>query len=111
MALPARDLRVSAGDVHDDGELWQGLTALCPWLIMYRMSSLTLGNFLSWSTDPTQPSGALQPPPFLDSSCVSVLVTSMPFTTGLLAESTAYRIARLAHGLNISFLGVTLSLS
>ena len=46
MTLLVLDLRVPALEaVHNESELWRGLTALAPRLLMYMMSFLTLGIF------------------------------------------------------------------
>lgn len=53
MTLLVLDLRVPAMEaVHSEHDLWHGLTALAPRLVMYMMSFMTLGIF--WVGQQTQ---------------------------------------------------------
>jgi uncharacterized membrane protein len=112
MTLLVLDLRVPAMEVvHSEHDLWRGLTALTPRLVMYLMSFLTLGIF--WVGQQTQLN-------HLGSSNIRLswihiaflfFVTITPFSTALLAEFTTYRIALIAYWLNIFFLGFALFIS
>jgi uncharacterized membrane protein len=112
MTLLVLDLRVPAMEVvHSEHDLWRGLTALTPRLVMYLMSFLTLGIF--WVGQQTQLN-------HLGSSNIRLswihiaflfFVTITPFSTALLAEFTTYRIALIAYWLNIFFLGFALYIS
>ncbi|HXM09448.1 MAG TPA: TMEM175 family protein [Terriglobales bacterium] len=112
MTLLVLDLRVPAMEVvHSEQDLWRGLTALTPRLVMYLMSFLTLGIF--WVGQQTQLN-------HLGSSNIRLswihiaflfFVTITPFSTALLAEFTTYRIALIAYWLNIFFLGFALYIS
>jgi len=112
MTLLVLDLRVPALEaVHNEHDLWHGLTALSPRLIMYMMSFLTLGIF--WVGQQTQLNHLERSNVRLSWIHITFLffVTIMPFSTALLAEYTAYRIALLAYWLNILCLGSTLYVS
>ena len=112
MTVLVLDLRVPALDaVHNERDLWHALAALSPRLIMYLMSFMTLGIF--WVGQQTQLN-------HLSSSNIRLswihigflfFVTVIPFSTALLAEFIAYRIALLAYWLNIFCLGAALYLS
>jgi uncharacterized membrane protein len=112
MTLLVLDLRVPAMEaVHSEHDLWRGLTALAPRVIMYLMSFMTLGIF--WVGQQTQLN-------HLERSSVRLswihlgflfFVTITPFSTALLAEYTTYRIALVAYWLNVLCLGSALYLS
>jgi len=112
MTLLVLDLRVPAMEaVHSERDLWHGLTALSPQLFMYMMSFLTLGIF--WVGQQTQLNHLERSNIRLSWIHMAFLffVTIMPFSTALLAEFTAYRIALIAYWLNILFLGAGLYVS
>ena len=109
MTLLALDLRAPAVEaIHSEHDLGRALLVLSPRLLMYMMSFLTLGIF--WVGQQTQLN-------HLDRSSRSLtwihlaflfVVTTVPFTTALLAEFTRYRTALLVYWLNIFLLGATL---
>jgi uncharacterized membrane protein len=112
MTLLVLDLRVPAMEVvHSEHDLWRGLTALTPRLVMYLMSFLTLGIF--WVGQQTQLNHLANSNIRLSWIHIAFLffVTITPFSTALLAEFTAYRIALIAYWLNILFLGFALYIS
>jgi uncharacterized membrane protein len=112
MTLLVLDLRVPAAElIRTDQDLWRGLVALSPQIIMYLMSFLTLGIF--WIGQQTQLN-------HLDRSARSLswmhlvflfAVTLIPFSTHLLAEFSTYRIALLFYWFNIALLGGSLYLT
>ncbi len=112
MTLLVLDLRVPAAEaVHSEHELWRALVALSPRLVMYMMSFLTLGIF--WVGQQTQLNHLARSDRSL--SWIHILflfaVSITPFSTMLLAEFTAYRLALIAYWLNILLLGATLYVS
>ncbi|MGD0825114.1 MAG: TMEM175 family protein [Terriglobales bacterium] len=112
MTLLVLDLRVPAGEaVHNEHDLWHGLAALSPRLVMYMMSFLTLGIF--WVGQQTQLNHLKRSDRSLSWIHIAFLffVTITPFSTALLAEFTAYRVALVAYWLNIFCLGFALYLS
>lgn len=109
MTLLVLDLRVPAMEtVHSERDLWHGLTVLSPRLVMYMMSFLTLGIF--WVGQQTQLNHLERSNVRLSWIHLAFLffVTIMPFSTALLAEFTAYRIALIAYWSNILCLGCAL---
>ena len=112
MTLLVLDLHVPVREaIHSEHDLWQGLVALSPKLVMYMMSFMTLGIF--WVGQQTQLN-------HLSSSSRSLswihlvflfAVSITPFSTMLLAEFTAHRLALVVYWLNILMLGATLYLS
>jgi uncharacterized membrane protein len=112
MTLLMLDLRVPAMEaVHNEHDLWRGLTALSPRLLMYMMSFLTLGIF--WVGQQTQLSHLERSDRSLSWIHIAFLffVTITPFSTALLAEFTAYRVALGVYWLNIFCLGFALYMS
>src|SRR6202167_3631798 len=112
MTLLVLDLRVPAMEVvHSEHDLWRGLTALTPRLVMYLMSFLTLGIF--WVGQQTQLNHLARSNRSLSWIHIAFLffVTITPFSTALLAEFTAYRIAMGAYWVHIVCLGATLYIS
>jgi uncharacterized membrane protein len=112
MTLLVLDLRVPALEaVHDERDLWHGLAALSPRLLMYMMTFMTLGIF--WVGQQTQLNHLERSNIRLSWIHIAFLffVTIAPFSTALLAEFTAYRIALIAYWLNILCLGTALYVS
>lgn len=112
MTLLVLDLRVPAMDsIHSEHDLWRALVALSPRLVPYVMSFLTLGIF--WVGQQTQLNHLTRSDRSL--SWIHILflfwVSITPFTTTLLAEFIAYRLALVVYWLNIALLGWTLYLS
>lgn len=112
MTLLVLDLRVPALEaVHNEHDLWHGLTALAPRLVMYMMSFMTLGIF--WVGQQTQLNHLERSNIRLSWIHLAFLffVTLMPFSTALLAQFPSYRIALISYWLNILCLGLALYLS
>ena len=112
MTLLVLDLRLPAIEaVHSERDLWSALLKLGPQLIMYMMSFLTLGIF--WVGQQTQLNHVVRSDRSL--SWIHILflfaVTITPYSTKLLAEFPAYRVALLAYWVNILLLGGVLYLS
>jgi uncharacterized membrane protein len=112
MTLLVLDLRVPAMEaVHSEHDLWHGLVALSPRLLMYMMSFMTLGIF--WIGQQTQLNHLTRSDRSL--SWIHILflfmVSITPFSTTLLAEFPEYRIALVAYWVNILLLGSTLYFS
>ncbi len=109
MTLLVLDLRVPAADaVRSEHDLWRGLVALSPRLIVYLMSFLTLGIF--WVGQQTQLNHLARGDRHLAWIHLAFLfaVTLMPFSTNLMADFIAYRVALLAYWGNLLLLGVVL---
>ena len=109
MTLMVLDLHVPlAAAIHSEGELWHALAGLAPQLVMYMMSFLTLGIF--WVGQQTQLNHLARSSRSL--SWIHILflfaVTLTPFSTRLLAEFTAYRLALLIYWANLLLLGAAL---
>ena len=112
MTLLVLDLRAPASEaIHSDQALWLALTALAPKLMMYVMSFLTLGIF--WVGQQSQLNHLARSDRSLSWIHLVFLffVSMTPFSTTLLAEFTAYRIALLLYWLNILLLGAALYFS
>jgi uncharacterized membrane protein len=112
MTLLVLDLRVPAAEaIHSEHDLWHALAALSPRLVMYMMSFLTLGIF--WVGQQTQLNHLSHSDRSL--SWIHILflfaVSITPFSTMLLAEFIAYRLALVIYWLNILLLGTTLYFS
>ncbi len=109
MTLLVLDLRVPAADaVRSEHDLWRGLVALSPRLIVYLMSFLTLGIF--WVGQQTQLNHLARGDRHLAWIHLAFLfaVTLMPFSTNLMADFFTYRVALLAYWGNLLLLGVVL---
>ena len=109
MTLLVLDLRAPAAEtIHGEGDLWRGLLALSPRLLMWVMSFLTLGIF--WVGQQTQLSHLSRSDRSLSWIHLVFLfwVSAVPFSTTLLAGFTTYRLALLAYWFNIVLLGATL---
>lgn len=112
MTLLVLDLRVPAIEVvRNEQDLWRSLAALSPRLVMYMMSFMTLGIF--WVGQQTQLNHLARSDRGLAWIHILFLfaVSITPFSTTLLAEYTAYRLALLAYWLNILLLGTALYFS
>lgn len=109
MTLLVLDLRAPAAEtVHNERDLWQALVALSPRLLIYLMSFLTLGIF--WVGQQTQLNHLARADRNLSWINLAFLfaVSLMPFSTALMAEFIAYRVALLLYWANILLLGVLL---
>src|SRR5271156_612819 len=102
---PAKDL------IHSENQLLLALWALCPKLLVYLMSFITLGIF--WVGQQTQLNHLARSERHLTWIHLAFLliVTIMPFSTRLLIEFIDYRTALLAYWANIFLLGAILYLS
>lgn len=111
MTLLVLDLKApAAAAIHSEEDLWAALAALGPQLLMYVMSFLTLGIF--WVGQQTQLNHVERSDRSYTWIHLSFLfaVSILPFSTTLLAQFTAFRLALVAYWLNILALGVTLYL-
>lgn len=99
----------TSAQIHTEKELWDALIRILPNLVTYLMSFLTLGIF--WVGQQTQLNH------FFARSDRNLTwihlgfllaVVVMPFSTGLLAAFTIYRIALVVYWLNILLLGAAL---
>src|SRR5271154_590606 len=109
MTLLLLDLHVPAKElIHSESDLRGALLTLCPQLMVYLMSFITLGIF--WVGQQTQLNGLTRSDRHLTWMHLAFLfpVTILPFSTRLLAEFITYRTALLAYWLNILVLGVLL---
>lgn len=112
MTLLVLDLRAPASEaIHSERDLWRALAALSPRLLMYMMSFMTLGIF--WVGQQTQLNHLARSHRSLAWIHILFLfaVSITPFSTTLLAEFTAYRIALVTYWANILLLGAALYLS
>jgi len=94
--------------VHSEADLWHGLLALAPRLLVYVMSFMTLGIF--WVGQQTQHNHTARSDRDLSWLHLAFLlaVTLMPFSTTLMAEFIRFRLAVVVYWLNILLLGVLL---
>jgi len=109
MTLLVLDLHVPlAQAVHSEHDLWGALVALAPRLVVYMLGFLTLGIF--WVGQQTQLNHLTRSDRSLSWIHIAFLfaVSVTPFSTALLGEFTAYRIALLLYWGNIVLLGGTL---
>jgi uncharacterized membrane protein len=109
MTLLVLDLRAPAIEtIHSEHDLWHGLVAIAPRLLMYLMSFLTLGIF--WIGQQTQLNYLERSARSLTWMHILFLATIcvMPFSTSLLAEFTTYRTALVVYWLNILLPGLAL---
>ncbi len=112
MTLLVLDLHVPRVDgIHSEHDLWLALLAIWPRFTTYLMSFMTLGIF--WVGQQTQLNHLSSSNIRLSwiAALLLTAVTVIPFSTALLAEFIAYRIALLAYWLNIFCLGAALYLS
>lgn len=109
MTLLVLDLRVpDLGAIHSEHDLWRALAGLLPRLVVYLMSFMTLGIF--WVGQQTQLDQLVRSDRDLTWIHLGflLLVSLMPFTTGLLAGFIGYRVALVLYWLNILLLGMVL---
>lgn len=109
MTLLVLDLRAPAAEaIHSERDLWRALLGLAPRLLMYMMSFMTLG--ILWVGQQTQLNHLRRSSRGLTWIHLGFLfvVTTIPFSTSLLAEHTGYRLALLVYWLNIFLMGATL---
>jgi uncharacterized membrane protein len=111
MTLLLLDLHVPARElIHSETDLRLALLALCPQLLVYLMSFITLGIF--WVGQQTQLNQLIKSDRHLTWMHLAFLfpVTILPFSTRLLAEFIAFRTALLAYWFNLLLLGLLLYL-
>jgi uncharacterized membrane protein len=109
MTLLLLDLHVPAKEIiHHEADLRAALCAMCPQLLVYMMSFITLGIF--WVGQQTQLNNLDHSERHLTWMHLAFLfpVTILPFSTRLLAEFITYQTALLTYWLNILVLGVLL---
>src|ERR1700733_5268412 len=109
MTLLVLDLHAPAAEaIHSEQGLSNALAALAPKLLMYVMSFMTLGIF--WVGQQSQLIHLERSDRSLSWLHMAFLffVSMTPFSTTLLAEFSAYRIALLVYWLNILMLGAAL---
>jgi len=100
--VPAREL------IHNEADLRGAVLELCPQLLVYLMSFVTLGIF--WVGQQTQLNNLTRSDRHLTWMHLAFLfpVTILPFSTRLLAEFITFRTALLAYWFNILLLGALL---
>jgi uncharacterized membrane protein len=109
MTLLVLDLRAPAVEaVHGEQDLWRALVALSPRLVVFMTSFITLGMF--WVGQQTTLNHLARTDRDLTWIHLAFLfaVTTTPFSTTLLAEFPAYRIALLGYWSNLVVLGTVL---
>ncbi len=109
MTLLVLDLRApAAAGIRTEHDLWLALVALLPQVIMFAMSFMTLGIF--WVGQQTQLNHLVRGDRHLAWIHIAFLfaVSMMPFSTKLLAEFIAYRLALFLYWGNILALGAVL---
>jgi len=109
MTLLLLDLRVPGKElIHSEADLRGALVNLCPQLLVYLMSFMTLGIF--WVGQQTQLNHLTRSDRHLTWLHLGFLfpVTILPFSTRLLAEFITYRTALVAYWVNILLLGTLL---
>jgi uncharacterized membrane protein len=109
MTLLVLDLHVPiSATIHSEHDLWQALDSLSPRLVTYFMTFVTLGIF--WVGQQAQLNFFARSDRNLAWIHLAFLlvVSLMPFSTGLLAEFITYRVALLVYWFNILLLGALL---
>jgi uncharacterized membrane protein len=109
MTLLVLDLRAPAVEaIHSERDLWTALAALAPRLLMYILSFMTLGIF--WVGQQTQLNYLARSDRGLSWIHLVFLfaISVMPFSTALVAQFTAYRLALLLYWGNILLIGAAL---
>jgi len=96
------------GPIHSEHDLWTGLVGLAPRIVTYLMSFLTLGIF--WGGQRTQLGYLARSDRHFSWIQLAFLamIAMMPFSTSLLAEFIAFRIALLLYWANIALIGIVL---
>jgi len=109
MTLLVLDLHAPAeAAIHAESDLWRGLVALAPKVVIYLMSFLTLGIF--WVGQQTLMQHVARSN--RDYAWLHLMflfgVSLMPFSTSFIGEFIAFRVALLLYWGNILLLGVML---
>jgi len=109
MTLLVLDLHAPAAEViHSEGDLWHALLTIGPRLLVYLMSFLTLGIF--WVGQQTHLNFLARCDRHLTWLFLAFLFAAsvMPFSTALMAEFFAYRIALVVYWVNLLLFGIIL---
>jgi uncharacterized membrane protein len=109
MTLLVLDLHTPAAEaIHSEAGLWQAVAALAPRVLVYLMSFLTLGIF--WVGQQTQLNQLERSDRNFTWLHLAFLfaVSLTPFSTSLMAEFIAYRVALVIYWANILLLGIIL---
>jgi uncharacterized membrane protein len=109
MTLLVLDLRTPAVEsIHAEADLWHALLALSPRLLVYMLSFLTLGIF--WVGQQTHLNQFVRSDRDLTWINLAFLfvVSLLPFSTSLMGQFIAYRLALLEYWLNILLFGLVL---
>jgi uncharacterized membrane protein len=109
MTLLVLDLRVPASDaIHSELGLGRALLGLAPHVVVYMTGFLTLGIF--WIGQQTQLNHLARSDRNLSWLHIGFLflISLMPFSTSLMAEFIAYRVALLTYWFNILMIGAAL---
>jgi uncharacterized membrane protein len=112
MTLLVLDLHVPASElIHSQGQLWHTLAEAVPQLISYVLSFMTLGIF--WNGQQAQLNSFSHSDRHLSWIHIAFLfaVSTMPFSTRLLAGFISYRSVLIAYWVNILLLGGLLFVS
>lgn len=94
--------------IGSESDLWQGIVALSPRLLMYAISFMTLGIF--WVGQQTQLGFLTRSDRHLTWIHLAFLagVALFPFSTALMAEFLTYRVALIIYWLTILIPGIAL---
>ena len=109
MTLLVLDLHTpDAMRINSEAALWHAIVTLAPRVLVYLMSFLTLGIF--WVGQQTQLNHLERSDRDFTWLHLAFLfaVSLIPFSTSLMAEFIAYRVALIAYWLNILMLGAIL---
>lgn len=106
MTLLVLDIRLpDRSMIHSEHDLWLGVVALGPQLLLWAMSLMTLGIF--WVGQQTQLNHIAHSDRHFTWIHIVFLfaITLLPFSTKLLAQFATYRIALLVYWLNLAVIG------
>jgi uncharacterized membrane protein len=108
MTLLVLEVRIPASYIASERQLWDGLIALAPRLLVYFMSFLTLGLF--WNAQQVQLSRFAEGNRHLTWIHIAFLATVAvtPFSTALLENFIHLRVALAIFWLNLLLLGLML---
>jgi uncharacterized membrane protein len=97
-----------SAEVHSEAQLWAALAALSPRLLTWLLSLMTLGIF--WVGQQTQINQLARADRGLSwlHFVFLAIITVMPFSTRILAEFFAFRVAILVYWANIALAGASL---
>ena len=108
MTLLILEVRLPAGSIQTERQLWNALVALGPRLLVYFMSFLTLGIF--WNAQQVQLSRLARGDRYLTWIHIAFLATVAvsPLSTAVVENLIHLRLAMAVFWLNLLLLGVTL---